>query len=77
MVAFFRFADFLFSANFNQAHRLLTQLLADSDFETLHTFLEQQATLPCCHGNNLGSYLIMPVQRMYESTNIIMQTFTV
>lgn len=55
----------MFSANFNASRKFLTDILKDSDYDDLDEFLNETAKNPLCKGNNLASYLIMPVQRMY------------
>ena len=55
----------LYTSNFNQSRRLLDRIENDDDFAVMHEFLEEIAALPACKGNDLNSYLIMPVQRVY------------
>ena len=55
----------LYTSNFNQSRRLLDRIETDDDFAVMHEFLEEMASSPACKGNDLNSYLIMPVQRVY------------
>ena len=53
-----------YTASFNNSRQLLTQVLNDEYNEVLDAFLEAAVRNPVAKGNNLQSFLIMPVQRV-------------
>ena len=54
----------MYAANFTLASKHLEKLSTDSDYDDFQNFITDVSNDPICKGNDLGSYLIMPVQRL-------------
>ena len=54
----------MYTANFNQSKTTLEELRSNSKYGEFQDFLDVASLSSACKGNNLESYLIMPVQRV-------------
>ena len=54
----------MYAGNFNQSRKQLDKLENDSNYDEFKNYIDQVSNYTACKGNTLGSYLIMPVQRI-------------
>lgn len=56
----------LYTSNFSNSRNFLVELCHENCYENLRNFISTVTSASCTKGNDLNSFLIMPVQRMYD-----------